>query len=127
MPRKAPTRIPRSAAHASFTELPVDEKRSLIMAHAEQRMKHPPGNVFGMYVGVAVCAILVLVGWAIALPHTLAANERSEPDAAIQAIQKGGAALGESFSGDAERIQKAEKATETLLETIKRQNEAANK
>ncbi len=140
MPRQAPARSSRprsrkalgveaapSIPHVSFTELPTDEKRTLIMAHAEQRTKHPAGNVFGMYLGVAVCAILVLVGWAIALPRTLAANQRSEPDAAIRAVQENGAALGASFAGDGERIQRAGKATETLLESIKQQNAAAKK
>ncbi len=88
-------------------------------------MTHPPGNIFGMYVGVAVCAILVLVGWIIALPRTLGSGAPSKPDAAIEAVRVNGAALGQSFSGDAESIAKAKKNTETLIETIKQQTEAA--
>ncbi len=88
-------------------------------------MTHPSGNIFGMYVGVAVCVMLVLVGWIIALPRTLGSGESAKPDAALEAIRVNGAALGESFSGDAENIAKAKKTTETLIETIKQQKEAA--
>lgn len=131
MPRTVPTRSTRSRsrkaitpAPESFTHLPVDEKRALIEAHARERKLHPPGNAFGMYVGVALCAIVVLVGWAIALPRTLAANESSEPDAAIQAVAENGAALGATFSGDQARL---ENTAETLIESLKQQNDAARK
>lgn len=129
MPRTVPTRSTRTRsrkaiapAPESFTHLPVDEKRALIDAHTRERTSHPAGNMFGMYLGVAVCAIMVLAGWAIALPRTLAANDRSEPDAAIEAVAENGAALGATFSGDKQRI---ENATESLIESLKQQSEAA--
>lgn len=78
-----------------------------------------------MYVGVAVCVMLVLAGWIIALPRTLASNSPSKPDAALDAVRVNGAALGQSFSGDAASIEKTKKTAETLIETIKQQNEAA--
>jgi hypothetical protein len=129
MPRTAPTRSTRSrsrkaiaSAPESFTHLPVDEKRALIDAHARERKLHPPGNVFGMYLGVAVCAMVVMVGWAIALPRTLAANDRSNSDQAIEAVVENGSAFGATFSGDKQRI---ENAAETLIESLKQQSEAA--
>lgn len=126
MPRKAPAHSTRPSK--TLTEIPpTDDKQLLIRSHAERRATHPPGNIFGMYVGVAVCVMLVLVGWIIALPRTLASNATSKPDAAIEAIRVNGAALGESFSGDAESIEQTKKTTETLIETIKQQSEAAKK
>lgn len=102
----------------SFAEPPVDEKQALILAHAQRRALHPPGNVFGMYVGVAICAILVLVGWAIALPRTLMANQRPEPDGVIQAVTENGAAFGRSFSGDGDRLMESGKTAGSLIKTI---------
>jgi hypothetical protein len=126
MPRKAPAHSLRPSK--TPTEIPPpDDKQLLIREHAERRMTHPPGNIFGMYVGVAVCIILVLVGWIIALPRTLGSSAPSKPDAAIEAVRVNGAALGQSFSGDAANIERTKKATETLIETIKQQNEAAQK
>ena len=130
MPRTVPTRSarPRTRKAAtptpeSFTHLPVDEKRALIDAHTSARQSHPTGNKFGMYVGVAVCAIMIVAGWAIALPRTLAANDSNRSDAAIEAVAENGAELGATFSGDKQRI---ENAAETLIESLKQQSEAAN-
>lgn len=129
MPRTVPTRSTRTRARKaiapvpeSFTHLPVDEKRALIDAHTRARTSHPTGNMFGMYLGVAVCAIMVLAGWAIVLPRTLAANNQAKPDGAIGAVAENGAALGATFSGDKQRL---ENAAETLIENLKQQNEAA--
>ncbi|KAA0206739.1 hypothetical protein EDM68_01390 [Candidatus Uhrbacteria bacterium] len=96
-----------------------EDKQTLIAAHAERRKAHPPGNLFGMYVGVAVCTILVLVGWAIALPKMLGSTP-DKADGAIDAVVQHGSAFTQSFSGD-----KPFEETAKLIEDMKRQQESA--
>lgn len=129
MPRQAPARSARTRSRKSvvasapeaFDAPAPEDKQALIAAHAERRKTHPPGNVFGMYVGVAICTILVLVGWIIALPKSLGANA-SQGDGAIEAVKEYGSAFTQSFSND-----KPFEASAELIENMKKQAESAKK
>lgn len=118
--RRAPQRTRKplqggvSLAADVFANPPIDDKRALIEAHTERRATHPVGNVIGMYVGVAICTILILVGWAIALPRTLLATGQAKPDAAISAVTENGAAFGGSFSKDGERLKLIQQQLEAV-------------
>jgi hypothetical protein len=96
-----------------------EDKYALIAAHAERRKAHPPGNIFGMYVGVAICTILVLVGWVIALPKSLGANA-GQGDGAIEAVKEYGSAFTQSFTDD-----KPFETSAQLIENMKKQAESA--
>ncbi len=96
-----------------------EDKYALMAAYAERRKMHPPGNIFGMYVGVAVCTILVLVGWVIALPKSLGATP-SQSDGAIAAVKEYGSAFTQSFTDD-----KPFEASAQLIEHMKKQAESA--
>lgn len=61
------------------------EKQALIRAHAEKRHEHPPGSKLPIYVGIAVCVIIVISGWALTLPRAFA-NPNAPADAAIKTV-----------------------------------------
>lgn len=127
MPRQAPARSARTRTRKSAVS-PVPEvfdapmpqdKQALIAAHAERRKTHPPGNLFGMYVGVVICTILVLAGWIIALPKSLGADP-GQGDGAIEAVKEYGSAFTQSFAED-----KPFEASAALIEQMKKQAESA--
>ncbi len=127
MPRHAPARSARSRSRKAavpsepeaFAMPAPEDKRMLIETHAARRKAHPPGNLFGMYLGVAICTILVLVGWAIALPKALGSSG-ARADDAIEAVVQHGSAFTQSFSGD-----RPFEGTVRLIEDMKRQQESA--
>jgi hypothetical protein len=129
MPRHAPARSARSRSRKAavpsepetFSMPAPEDKRMLIETHAALRRVHPPGNLFGMYVGVAICTILVLVGWAIALPRSLGSSANVS-DGAIDAVKEHSSAFTESFSED-----KPFEATGQLIEQMKKQASEAKK
>lgn len=98
--RLPPKRHSRFQPLEAFIELEGDEKQALIHAHAERRVAQPRPSMVGMYVSVALCTVFIIVGWVIALPRIFDATS-SKPDAAIQALREGGAALGSSFAEEA--------------------------
>jgi hypothetical protein len=121
-PKRRDRTSPPEASDFAFHDPNAEEKQALIRSHTEARTKHPKGNVFGMYVGVAVCVVLVLVGWAIALPKAFGVG--GSPDAAIEAIKENGAALTQSLSrGDS--LDTGGQETADLIESMKRQSENA--
>lgn len=63
----------------------VKEKQALIRAHKEKRHEHPPGSKLPIYVGIGVCAAIVVTGWALTLPRAFA-NPNAPADAAIKTV-----------------------------------------
>ncbi len=59
--RKAATPPPQTYVSASM--LSPEEKRQIILAHAEMNQPHDPVQVLSMWAGVAVCVMAVAVGW----------------------------------------------------------------
>ncbi|MEK7473566.1 MAG: hypothetical protein AAB668_02470 [Patescibacteria group bacterium] len=102
-----------------FEETSQQDKLTLMAVHAERRKSHPPGNIFGMYLGVAVCTILVLVGWVITLPKSLGSSS-NQKDGAIAAVKEYGSAFTKSFAND-----KPFEASAQLIENMKKQAESA--
>lgn len=128
MPRQVPARSARSrgrkpvvqdAAPVALTNIMPDEKHALILDHARRRVAHPPGNVLGMYLGVAICAVLILVGWAIALPKTLNMSGGGG-DTAIGAVREHGSQFTRSFADD-----RSFEGTGRLLESMRQEIESA--
>ena len=108
-------------APEAFDAPAPEDKQALIAAHAAHRKTHPPGNIFGMYVGVAICTILVLVGWVIVLPKSFGSSA-NQGDGAIEAVKEYGSAFTQSFADD-----KPFEASAELIENMKKQAESAKK
>ncbi len=58
-----PIAAPEPESYASGTLLSREEKRQIILAHAAARRPTDPVQVTSMWLGVAVCAVIVAVGW----------------------------------------------------------------
>ncbi|MEI7512049.1 MAG: hypothetical protein WCK01_01155 [Candidatus Uhrbacteria bacterium] len=83
MPRIVPIRRRRIAAGAPIIS-PVEDKLALIEHHASRRVSHPHGSKMAMYLGVTICAVVVVAGWAMTTGRTLFVPDR--PDPTITAI-----------------------------------------
>ncbi|HVM90604.1 MAG TPA: hypothetical protein VMU11_01770 [Verrucomicrobiae bacterium] len=69
MPRPTPLRRRRAASAPELT--PEAYKHELIEAHAKQWHTHPHGSRTAMIIGIVICAVVVVAGWAMTTGKTL--------------------------------------------------------
>jgi hypothetical protein len=81
MPRLTPIRRRRSTAPALS---PEEQKHELIEAHAAHWHQHPHGSKTAIAIGIVICAMVVVAGWAMTTGRTLFAP--AGPDAAFAAV-----------------------------------------
>ncbi len=66
-----------------------DEKRELILAHAEARSRRPTQNWgMGYYIGIAASCLVVATGWWLTIGTSLRVRLPTEPDQAAQILKE---------------------------------------
>ncbi|MBU1348741.1 hypothetical protein KJ781_01580 [Patescibacteria group bacterium] len=106
--KKAPRRrrpVARKSTAASGDIPPrilsSEEKRELILAHAEARHPSDPVQRFSMWAGVAVCVTFVLVGWFSTLGSGIRSSLAGNMDPGVrQALEEGKRAMDEAPAFD---------------------------
>lgn len=62
-PRVIRSQTPPPDTYQSSTFLSREEKRQIILAHANMRQPHDPVQMMSMWAGVLTCLVVVAVGW----------------------------------------------------------------
>ncbi|MBI5654894.1 hypothetical protein HZC53_04565 [Candidatus Uhrbacteria bacterium] len=62
-PREVRSQTPPPDTYQSSTFLSREEKRQIILAHANMRRPHDPVQMMSMWAGVLACLVVVAVGW----------------------------------------------------------------
>jgi hypothetical protein len=83
MPRPTPLRRRRVSAETANLS-PEEQKQALIESYATRRASHGHGSRTAMYIGIVICAMVVVAGWALTTGRTLFAP--FHPDPTVTAI-----------------------------------------
>jgi hypothetical protein len=61
---------------------PITDKQALIESYAASRKSHGHGSRTAMYIGIVICAMVVVAGWALTTGRTLFAPVHPDPTVA---------------------------------------------
>jgi hypothetical protein len=90
--RTTTKRTPRRASdiHVAPRILSSEEKRELILAHAEARHPADPVQRMSMWAGVAVCIVFVVLAWFSTVGSGIRASLAGPTDPAVQTVMDAG-------------------------------------
>ncbi|MBI4139086.1 hypothetical protein HY479_02950 [Candidatus Uhrbacteria bacterium] len=107
-----------------------DEKRQLILAHAEARQPLDRQARVSMWIGITVSIMFVVGVWAYGLGTEIRRSWASAPDPAIEALKQGGKDLGASLNDAGKKaggIADDIEAISERLNALKEQDELLNR
>ena len=58
---------------------PVTDKQALIESYAARRVSHGHGARTAMYIGIVICSMVIVAGWALTTGRTLFAPLHTDP------------------------------------------------